>query len=45
MSESFQELVDIPKDFFRDGTQFINRCTKRTSFPPPVLVEVLKETL
>ena len=33
MSESFQELADIPKDFFRDGTQFINRCTKRMSLP------------
>jgi len=28
MSETFQELADIPKDFFRDGTQFLNRCAK-----------------
>jgi len=28
MSETFQELADVPKEFLRDGTQFINRCTK-----------------
>ncbi|KAL1968043.1 hypothetical protein VTN77DRAFT_2172 [Rasamsonia byssochlamydoides] len=28
MSETLQELADIPKDFVRDGMQFINRCTK-----------------
>ena len=30
MSDQIQELMDIPRDFFKDGTQFINRCTKRT---------------
>ncbi len=29
MSETLQELADVPKDFLRDGTQFLNRCTKR----------------
>ena len=29
MSDTFQELADIPKDFVRDGSQFIRRCTKR----------------
>ncbi|KAJ5624516.1 hypothetical protein N7510_000825 [Penicillium lagena] len=28
MSETLQELADIPKDFLRDGSQFIRRCTK-----------------
>ncbi|MDI1486941.1 MAG: hypothetical protein OHK93_006203 [Ramalina farinacea] len=28
MSDQFSELLDIPRDFFRDGTQFMNRCTK-----------------
>jgi len=28
MSEQIKEIADIPKDFLRDGTQFINRCTK-----------------
>jgi len=28
MSDQFQELLEIPKDFLRDGTQFMNRCTK-----------------
>ncbi|OKL63063.1 putative protein transport protein Sec61 subunit gamma [Talaromyces atroroseus] len=28
MSDTFQELADIPKDFVRDGMQFVNRCTK-----------------
>jgi hypothetical protein len=31
MSETLQELADIPKDFLRDGSQFIRRCTKRES--------------
>ncbi len=29
MSETLQEIADVPKDFLRDGTQFLNRCTKR----------------
>lgn len=28
MSETFQELADIPKDFVREGSLFIKRCTK-----------------
>jgi len=28
MSDQVKELLDIPRDFFKDGTQFINRCTK-----------------
>jgi len=31
MSETFQDLKDIPQEFFKDGTQFLNRCTKRES--------------
>jgi hypothetical protein len=26
---TFKELADVPKEFIRDGTLFINRCTKR----------------
>ncbi|KAJ5153245.1 transport protein Sec61 subunit gamma [Penicillium canariense] len=28
MSETLQELADIPKDFVREGSLFIRRCTK-----------------
>lgn len=28
MSDQLQELIDIPRDFIKDGTMFINRCTK-----------------
>jgi preprotein translocase subunit Sss1 len=38
MSDSpnaLQELADLPKEFIKDGTQFINRCTKRTYAPTP----------
>ncbi|KAF4310011.1 hypothetical protein SLS57_001319 [Botryosphaeria dothidea] len=28
MSDQLKELADVPKDFVKDGTQFINRCTK-----------------
>lgn len=35
MSETFQDLAEIPKDFFHDGMAFVNRCTKRTSLNLP----------
>ncbi|PBP15942.1 protein secE/sec61-gamma protein [Diplocarpon rosae] len=28
MSDQIQEVLDIPRDFVREGTQFINKCTK-----------------
>ncbi|KAF6222900.1 hypothetical protein HO133_000951 [Letharia lupina] len=28
MSDQFKEILDIPRDFLHDGTQFMNRCTK-----------------
>ncbi|KAH7057205.1 hypothetical protein B0J12DRAFT_738005 [Macrophomina phaseolina] len=28
MSDQIKEFADVPKDFIKDGTQFINRCTK-----------------
>jgi len=28
MADQIQELMDIPKDFVRDGTLFLNKCTK-----------------
>jgi protein transport protein SEC61 subunit gamma-like protein len=31
MSDQIQELIDIPRDFIKDGAMFINRCTKRKS--------------
>jgi hypothetical protein len=34
MSDLLQEMADVPREFFKDGTQFINRCTKRTSRSP-----------
>jgi len=37
MSETLQDLKDIPQEFFKDGTQFINRCTKRES---PALIGI-----
>lgn len=30
MSDQLKEIADIPRDFLRDGTLFLNRCTKRT---------------
>ena len=31
MSDQLKDLADLPREFLKDGTQFINRCTKRTS--------------
>ncbi|KAI9645320.1 hypothetical protein NHQ30_006056 [Ciborinia camelliae] len=28
MSDQIQSLLEIPTDFFKDGTQFISKCTK-----------------
>ncbi|KAF8469098.1 translocation complex subunit Sss1 [Kalaharituber pfeilii] len=28
MSETVQQLAEIPRQFIKDGTLFINRCTK-----------------
>ncbi|KAF2143658.1 uncharacterized protein K452DRAFT_224081 [Aplosporella prunicola CBS 121167] len=28
MSDQLKDLADVPKDFIKDGTQFLNRCTK-----------------
>ncbi|KAJ2902768.1 hypothetical protein MKZ38_000122 [Zalerion maritima] len=28
MSDAMQEVLDMPKEFIKDGTQFMNRCTK-----------------
>ncbi|KAI9793581.1 MAG: Sec61p translocation complex subunit [Piccolia ochrophora] len=28
MSDQFKEIAEIPRDFLRDGTLFLNRCTK-----------------
>lgn len=30
MSEQIQEILDIPREFIKDGMQFLNRCQKRT---------------
>ncbi|KAI9670761.1 MAG: Sec61p translocation complex subunit [Caeruleum heppii] len=28
MSDQLREMAEIPRDFLRDGTLFLNRCTK-----------------
>jgi len=28
MSDQLAQIADIPREFLKDGTQFINRCTK-----------------
>ncbi|KAF2757502.1 protein translocase SEC6 [Pseudovirgaria hyperparasitica] len=28
MADQLKEMAELPKDFIRDGTQFLNRCTK-----------------
>ncbi|KAL8963531.1 MAG: hypothetical protein Q9193_000216 [Seirophora villosa] len=29
MSSQFNEIAEIPREFLREGTQFMNRCAKR----------------
>jgi len=28
MSEEIKQILDVPRDFIRDGAFFLNRCTK-----------------
>ncbi|EFW99069.1 protein secE/sec61-gamma protein [Grosmannia clavigera kw1407] len=28
MSDQIQEILDVPREFVKDGLQFINRCQK-----------------
>jgi len=28
MSDQIQEFLDVPKDFVKEGTQFLTKCTK-----------------
>lgn len=30
MADQVEEILDVPREFFKDGVQFINRCQKRT---------------
>lgn len=32
------QILDVPKEFIKDGGQFINRCTKREFFFPLLLL-------
>lgn len=29
MADQLQEFLEVPKDFIREGTQFMTKCTKR----------------
>jgi hypothetical protein len=33
MADQVQEILDVPREFLKDGMQFINRSQKRESFP------------
>ena len=35
MADQLQEILDVPREFLKDGIQFINRAQKRTSSPIP----------
>lgn len=39
MADQVQELLDVPREFLRDGLQFINRSQKRES---PLGIHVLR---
>ena len=38
MSEQFKEVLDIPRDFLHDGTQFMNRFALSSSLNSPATV-------
>lgn len=41
MADQIQEILDVPREFIKDGVQFMNRAQKRTS--PPSLQMVPKK--
>ncbi|KAH9832453.1 protein translocase SEC6 [Teratosphaeria destructans] len=34
-----KELLEMPREFLKDGRQFLTRCSKRPSPPPPTSPE------
>lgn len=36
MADQIQEILDVPREFVKEGVQFLNRCQKRTILPIPV---------
>lgn len=37
MADQAKELLEVPRDFLKDGKQFLNRCTKRMSLLPSAM--------
>jgi protein transport protein SEC61 subunit gamma-like protein len=35
MADQVQEILDVPREFLKDGIQFINRAQKRMPLPFP----------
>lgn len=33
MADQVQEILDVPREFLKDGIQFVNRSQKRMPFP------------
>ncbi len=31
MADNVEGLIDVPREFLKDGVQFINKCQKRES--------------
>ncbi|TQS38762.1 hypothetical protein Golomagni_00719 [Golovinomyces magnicellulatus] len=47
MADQIQEIMDIPREFVKDGSQFLNRCTKRMITIPlhPIMTHNLSTIL
>ena len=36
MADNVESLIELPKEFIKDGVQFMNKCQKRTSPAAPI---------
>jgi hypothetical protein len=44
-STDLQEFVDLPREFLKDGLQFVNRCQKRAHPHPPPSLSLLRRQI
>lgn len=44
MADQVQEMLDVPREFLKDGIQFINRAQKRMSSFSQALTGITQKT-
>jgi protein transport protein SEC61 subunit gamma-like protein len=42
MADQVQEMLDVPREFLKDGIQFINRAQKRMPSPSQAVAPLIR---